>query len=62
METRDRIKRLRERLGYTQEKMARELNVSLVTVARWELGSSEPSPLAIEKIEKLERKSDKSGS
>lgn len=62
METRKRIKRLREKLGYTQEKLARELNVSLVSVARWELGTSEPSPMAIEKIEHLERKSDKSRS
>lgn len=62
MEIRKRIKRLREKLGYTQERLARELNVSLVTVARWELGSYEPSRMAIEKIEKLEKENDKSRS
>ena len=38
---------MRERLGWTQEDLARELGVHRVTVARWETGEhSVPAPVA----------------
>ena len=36
------IKRLRKEKGFTQEKLAEELGVSLMTVRRWEWGESLP--------------------
>lgn len=56
METRKRIKRLRQRLDMTQEEFAKYIGVSWRTVMRWESGDSQPSNLALEKIEKLEKK------
>lgn len=47
-----RIKRLRKKLGLSQEALARLLGVSLITVNRWEHGTK-PSPLAEEKIGRL---------
>lgn len=44
------IKKLRLKLGLSQEKLAQILGVSFGTVNRWEAGKSKPSPLAIEKI------------
>ena len=37
--TPDELKRLRARLGLTQEGLANQLGVSRETVARWEIGS-----------------------
>ena len=43
----DDVRRMRERLGWTQEDLARELGVHRVTVARWETGEhSVPAPVA----------------
>lgn len=56
METRKRIKRLRQKLDMTQEEFAKYIGVSWRTVMRWESGDSQPSNLALEKIEKLEKK------
>jgi DNA-binding transcriptional regulator YiaG len=50
------IKAIRLELGFTQEDLARKLNVSLSAVSKWEQGVSSPSRLAREKIEKLVRK------
>ena len=44
------IKELRHKLCLSQEGFARNLGVSVLTVRRWEKGSSKPSPLAIAKI------------
>jgi DNA-binding transcriptional regulator YiaG len=49
------IKELRSKLDLSQENFAREIGVTLGTVARWERGSGVPSPLALEKLEKLAR-------
>ena len=46
----EKIKHCRARKGWTQEKLARSLGVSLNTVQRWELGKARPSPLAMEKL------------
>lgn len=38
-----RIAKLRNRIGWTQVQLARELHVDLKTVRKWENGDSEPS-------------------
>ena len=47
------IKNLRQAFGWSQQKLAEQLGVSLTTVLRWEKGYTEPSPLALEKLERL---------
>ena len=47
------IRELRNLLGLTQEKFAAKLGVTLLTINRWENARSQPSPLAMEKVEKL---------
>jgi len=49
------IKEIRTELQMTQEQLAHKLGVSFVTISRWELGKSKPSPLAVEKIARLEK-------
>ena len=46
----EKIKYCRIQKSWTQEQMARIIGVSLNTVQRWELGKSNPSPLAMEKL------------
>lgn len=41
------IKRLREEIGLSQEQLAREIGVSLRSVARWESGEGKPSQMAL---------------
>ncbi|MBA7490502.1 hypothetical protein ES702_01040 [subsurface metagenome] len=40
------IKPLREKLNWSQERLARNLSVSVNTIRRWEKGLNEPSSLA----------------
>jgi DNA-binding transcriptional regulator YiaG len=42
----DVIRRLRHRLHLTQEELARELDITVSTVNRWEQGHAKPSKLA----------------
>ena len=42
----DILKQIRIQQNYTQEQLARELNVSFSTINRWENGHTEPSGLA----------------
>jgi putative transcriptional regulator len=49
------IKSMRQKLGLTQEKFAQVLGVTFGTVNRWEKGKTKPSPLAVEKMKKIER-------
>lgn len=44
------IREIRELQALSQEAFARLLGVSVRTVARWESGVSQPSPLALEKL------------
>jgi len=53
------IKAIRLELGFTQEDLARKLNVSLSAVSKWEQEVSSPSRLAREKIEKVLKKEGK---
>jgi transcriptional regulator with XRE-family HTH domain len=50
------IRSLRLETGLTQEKFAAELGVTFPTVNRWENNRATPSPLAVEKIEKMVRR------
>lgn len=43
----ERVRGFRQRLGITQESLARLLGVTVSTVNRWENGHSRPSPMAI---------------
>jgi len=49
------IKQLRERLGLTQEELARKLYVSVTTVSRWETGRVKPSRMAMTLINQLKK-------
>ena len=48
------VKEVRERLGLTQVALAERLGVSFVTVNRWENGKSEPSGLALQRLQALD--------
>ncbi len=50
------IRELRLETGLTQEKFAAELGVTFPSVNRWENNRAKPSPLAVEKIEKMVRR------
>ena len=45
------LKRIRKQLKLSQEKLARLLNVSWITVNRWERGKPAPSFLVLKGIE-----------
>lgn len=47
------IKRMRFVLGWSQERLAREVGVSFCTVNRWERGKTSPSPMALNALKKL---------
>lgn len=49
------IREIRQALGLTQEQLARELGVSFTTVSRWEQNHTQPSPLALEKLQMMKR-------
>jgi DNA-binding transcriptional regulator YiaG len=49
-----RIRKLRKRLGLTQEQFAHKLGVTFVSVNRWENGHSTPTGLSARALEALE--------
>ena len=49
----ERVKALREKKGWAQEDMAREIGVSLSTVQRWEKRGGKPIRLARRELMKL---------
>ncbi|MFC1990473.1 helix-turn-helix domain-containing protein [Chloroflexota bacterium] len=49
----EKLKELRKKKGWAQEDMAREIEVCLSTVQRWEKQSSKPSRLARRELRKL---------
>ncbi|MGQ0536805.1 MAG: helicase-related protein [Methanobacteriota archaeon] len=51
----DRIKRLRGKLGLTQERFAERMGVSFASVNRWENGQTRPSGLAWQRILRAEQ-------
>ena len=55
----DELKRWREDLGFTQEELAKELQVASNTVSRWERGDREIPPyleLALKQLKRQGRK------
>ena len=46
MDFKQRIRKARIEMGYSQEQLARELGVSFATINRWENGKSEPRQIA----------------
>jgi len=51
----EKVKELREKMGWAQEDLARELGVSLSTVQRWEKQGAKPTRLARREITRLFR-------
>ena len=47
------IKKLRNKLGLSQEKFARLLNVSYMSVNRWEADKTKPSGLALLRLQEI---------
>ena len=52
---RERVKELRRKRGWTQEHLAREINVSLSTVQRWERQGGKPTHLACRELKRFFR-------
>ena len=50
---REKVRALRQRMGWSQEDLAREIGVSLSTIQRWETKGSKPIRLARLKLEEL---------
>ena len=50
------IRKLRTNLGLTQEQFAAKIGVTVSTVNRWENDKGKPSPLAMLRIERLQKK------
>ena len=48
-----KIRTLREKRGWSQEDLAREVGVSLSTVQRWEKKGGKPIRLAVRELSKL---------
>ena len=51
----DEVKRIRKRLGLTQAELAKELGVTRVSVARWEIGMYAVPEMAARLLERLVR-------
>ncbi len=50
---REKVKKLREKKGWVQEDLAREIDVSLSTVQRWEGKGAKPIRHARRELERL---------
>ena len=50
------VQALREQLGWSREKLASELEVSVTTIWRWESGKSRPIPALAKQLEALARR------
>lgn len=46
----EETKKIRRTVGMTQEEFAKELGLSRMTIAFWEIGKYEPSPMAIKRL------------
>ncbi|MFC1992226.1 helix-turn-helix domain-containing protein [Chloroflexota bacterium] len=51
----EKIKELRKKMGWVQEDLARQIDVSLSTVQRWEGKGAKPTRLARKELKKLFR-------
>ncbi len=52
----EKLRELRKKKGWTQEDLARKMNVSLSTVQRWEKKGGEPTRLARRELQRFFRK------
>jgi ribosome-binding protein aMBF1 (putative translation factor) len=52
-EFREKVRRVRQKKGWTQEDLAREVDVSLSTVQRWEGKGAKPIRHARRELERL---------
>lgn len=52
----DRLKTLRSKMGWSREALARQIDVSLSSVQRWELYNVKPSKPAQKELTKLFKK------
>ena len=52
----ERIKELRTKMGWSRETLARQMDVSLSSVQRWELYNVKPSKPAQKELNKLFRR------
>jgi len=52
----EKVKELRQKRGWAQEDLAREIGVSLSTVQRWEKKGGKPTRLARRELKKLFQK------
>ena len=52
----EKLRELRKQKEWTQEDLAREINVSLSTVQRWEKRGGQPTRLARRELKKIFRK------
>lgn len=50
------IRELRIETGLTQEKFAAQLGVTFPTINRWENNRAKPSPLAVQRIDRMVRR------
>ncbi|MFQ5772705.1 MAG: helix-turn-helix domain-containing protein [bacterium] len=57
--TKEEIIKLRKSLGLTQEQFARRLKLAYNTISSWERGLFSPSPLALEKLKRLQKRNEK---
>ena len=51
----EQVRAIRKATGLTQEQFAAKLGVTFPTVNRWENRKTVPSPLALQKLEKLRK-------
>ncbi len=49
----DKLKTLRHKMGWSQEDLAREINVSLSTIQRWENKGANPTRLARQELTRI---------
>ena len=49
----ENVKELRKRMGWAQEDLARQIDVSLTTVQRWESKGAKPTRLARRELARL---------
>lgn len=47
------VKQIRDHIGISQQELANRMGVHLTTVARWEGGVSDPSPMAIHRLREV---------
>ena len=54
----DTVKKMRQKIFLSQEEFAKELNVSVSTINRWETGKAKPNLTAMKKLKCFCKKND----